>query len=250
MTSGDNVMDCASRSGTGRALIEIESLKVRRGAFTLDLPRWRLEPGAVVGLVGPNGAGKTTLLETMAGLRSSATGAVRVFGMDPWSDPTAVRGFLGFMSDDLPLFDMRIGPLLKMVSGYYSSWDRDLVELLLARFKIDTKMRVRDLSKGEGSRIRLILAMAFRPRVLLLDEPSTGLDLAGRRSLLESVLEVVRDPERSVVISSHMLLDVQRISDRLLILNGGRVVHEGPTDQLVGEERTLEEAMIAWGAAG
>ena len=154
------------------------------------------------------------------------------------------------MSDDLPIFDMRIAPLLKMLSGYYPSWDRDLVESLLTRFHIDPRARVRELSKGEGTRIRLIIAMAFRPRVLLLDEPSSGLDLAGRRSLLESVLEVVRDPARSVVISSHMLLDVQRISDRLLVLNGGKVVREGPTDRLVGEERTLEEALVAWGAAG
>ncbi len=92
--------------------------------------------------------------------------------------------------------------------------------------------------------------MAFRPRVLLLDEPAAGLDLAGRRTLLDSVLEVVRDPERSVVISSHLLADVERISDRLLVLDRGRVVREGSTDDLVGEDRTLEEALLEWGAAG
>jgi ABC-2 type transport system ATP-binding protein len=86
--------------------------------------------------------------------------------------------------------------------------------------------------------------------VLLLDEPAAGLDLAGRRSLLEHVMEVVRDPGRSVIVSSHMLTDVERIADRLLVLNEGRVVREGPTDDLVGDERTLEEALITWGAAG
>jgi ABC-2 type transport system ATP-binding protein len=98
--------------------------------------------------------------------------------------------------------------------------------------------------------LRLVTAMAFRPHVLVLDEPATGLDLAGRRSLLESVLEVVRDPERAVIVSSHQLLDVQRISDRLFVLNEGKVVREGRTDALVGEERTLEEAMELWGVAG
>ncbi len=231
-------------------MIAIDGLKVRRGTFMLNIPEWRLEAGTVVGLVGPNGAGKTTLLETLAGLRPASGGVARVFGLDPWRDPAAVRSSLGFMSDDLPLFDMRIGPLLRMLSGYYGNWDPDLVESLLARFQLDARRRVRDLSKGEGTRIRLIVAMAFRPRVLLLDEPSSGLDLAGRRSLLESVLEVVRDPGRSVVISSHMLLDVQRISDRLLVLDRGRVVREGETDRLVGEERTLAEALAEWGAAG
>jgi len=94
------------------------------------------------------------------------------------------------------------------------------------------------------------VAMAFRPRVLLLDEPAAGLDLGGRRSLLASVLEVVRDPDRSVVISSHLLADVERIADRLLVLDHGQVVQEGPTDALVGDDRTLEEALEAWGATG
>jgi ABC-type multidrug transport system ATPase subunit len=83
----------------------------------------------------------------------------------------------------------------------------------------------------------------------VLDEPAAGLDLSGRRQLLESVLEVVRDPERSVLVSSHALADVQRVADRLLVLNGGRVVQEGETAALVGEDRTLEEAVEAWGAA-
>jgi ABC-2 type transport system ATP-binding protein len=231
-------------------LVEIDDLAVRRDGFLLEIPRWRLEPGEVVGLVGPNGAGKTTLLETVAGLRPANGGAVRVFGRDPWRDPAGVRSSLGFMSDDMAVFDLRIGALLRLLSGYYDTWDAPLVDALLERFKLDPRQKAHTLSKGQGTRLRLITAMAFRPRVLVLDEPATGLDLAGRRSLLESVLEVVRDPERSVVVSSHQLMDVQRISDRLLVINAGKVVVEGRTDDLVGEDRTLEEAMEAWGAAG
>jgi ABC-2 type transport system ATP-binding protein len=230
-------------------LIEIRDLKVRRGVFVLNVPEWRVEPGAVVGVVGPNGAGKTTLLETLVGLRPATTGSVRVFGRDPWREPE-VRAALGFMSDDMPVFDLRIGPLLRLLSGYYATWDPALVDSLMARFKLDPSQKAHTLSKGQGTRLRLVTAMAFRPRVLVLDEPATGLDLAGRRSLLESVLGVVRDPERAVIVSSHQLLDVQRISDRLFVLNEGKVVREGRTDALVGEERTLEEAMELWGVAG
>jgi ABC-2 type transport system ATP-binding protein len=230
-------------------LIEIRDLKVRRGVFVLNVPEWRVEPGAVVGVVGPNGAGKTTLLETLVGLRPATAGSIRVFGRDPWREPE-VRAALGFMSDDMPVFDLRIGPLLRLLSGYYATWDPALVDSLMARFKLDPSQKAHTLSKGQGTRLRLVTAMAFRPRVLVLDEPATGLDLAGRRSLLESVLEVVRDPERAVIVSSHQLLDVQRISDRLFVLNEGKVVREGRTDALVGEERTLEEAMELWGVAG
>ncbi|MDM7916382.1 MAG: ABC transporter ATP-binding protein [Candidatus Eisenbacteria bacterium] len=233
----------------GGTLIAVDDLRVRRGRFELSIPRWSLEPGIVVGLVGPNGAGKTTLLETIAGLRPATHGRVSVFGHDPWRDPVLVRSALGFMSDDLPVFDMRVRSLVQMVSAYYSSWDVGLAESLIDRFHLDPKARAGALSKGQGTRLRLVLAMAFRPRVLLLDEPSSGLDLDGRRGLLESVLDVVRDPKRSVVISSHMLLDVQRVSDRLVVLQAGKILRDGPTDQLVGEGRTLEEAIVAWGAA-
>jgi ABC-2 type transport system ATP-binding protein len=231
-------------------LIEIRNLKVRRGDFVLEVPEWSLDKGEVVGLVGPNGAGKTTLLQTLAGLRPVDSGIVTVSGRQPWSDPVSVRSQLGFMSDDMPLLALTVHRLLHTLSGYYPTWDRDLVDELLERFKLDANAKVHKLSKGQGTRIRLVTAMAFRPRVLLLDEPATGLDVAGRRSLLESVLEVVHDPARSVVVSSHMLADVERIADRLLVLNEGTVVKDGATDSLVGEQRTLEEALVEWGAAG
>ena len=137
-----------------------------------------------------------------------------------------------------------------MLSGYYRSWDPDLAADLLERFRLDPWAKVHELSRGQGTRLRLVTAMAFRPRLLVLDEPATGLDVAGRRALLESVLEVVRDPHRSVIVSSHMLADIQRIADRLLVLDRGRVVQHGLTTDLVGEKRTLEEALIDWGAAG
>lgn len=230
-------------------LAHVSGLEIRRGSFSLKVEDWRLQPGEVVGLVGPNGAGKTTFLERLAGLRGSRSGEVSVFGRDPWNDAT-VREELGFMSDDMPLFTMRIGPLLRMLSGYYRSWDAALVETLLERFKVDPNEKVHRLSKGQGTRLRLITAMAFKPRILLLDEPATGLDVMGRRTLLESVLDVVRDAGRSVVISSHGLADVERVADRLVVLEGGRVVKEGLTNQLVGDHRTLEEALLDWGAGG
>jgi ABC-2 type transport system ATP-binding protein len=229
-------------------LVRVTGLVARRGRFTLNVPDWTVPPGQVVGVVGPNGAGKTTLLEAVAGLRAGDAGAVRVFGCDPWRDPVAVRSALGFMSDDQPVFALRIDRLLRTLSGYYSTWDAALVDTLLERFELNPRDKVWELSRGQSTRLGLITAMAFRPRVLVLDEPAAGLDLAGRRTLLESVLDVVRNPERSVILSSHILGDVERIADALLVLHQGQVVREGPTDHLIGDGRTLEEALVAWGA--
>ena len=144
---------------------------------------------------------------------------------------------------------MPISKLLKFISGYYPSWDSSHVDELLERFELDTKANSNSLSRGQGTRLRLLIAMAFRPDVLLLDEPGSGLDLAGRRELLKSVVEVAGSGDRSVIISSHQLGDVERICDRLLVLNQGQVLREGAADELISDGQTLEDAMFAWGAA-
>ena len=232
------------------SLIKVENLQVQRGDFSLQMKEWEVRPGEIIGLVGPNGAGKTTLLEVLAGMRRANTGQVQVLGHEPWNQPEVVRLSLGFMWDDMPVFAMKIGDLLRLVSGYYPSWDPALVNDLLERFKLDPKKRTDALSKGQGTRLRLLLALAFRPQVLLLDEPASGLDLGGKRALMELVLDIVQGSDRSVIISSHNLSDVERMADRVLVLKEGGVVCQGTTDELVGEERTLEESLLVWEAAG
>ncbi|MCB9779228.1 MAG: ABC transporter ATP-binding protein [Alphaproteobacteria bacterium] len=238
-----------SPTATEPVLVHLDGLRIRRGPFTLEIPAWDLRPGRVVGLVGGNGAGKTTLLRHLAGLSPRDAGTVSVLGRDPVRDPGGVRSVLGFMADDLPVFDLRVDRLLRTLSGYYPGWDPALVEHLLGRFELDPRQRARDLSKGQAVRLRLICVLAWRPEVVVLDEPAAGLDLTGRRRLLEAVLDVVQDERRSVVVSSHILTDVERIADELLVLRRGRVVAQGPTPQVVGEDRTLEEALLSWEAA-
>ncbi|EDM80617.1 ABC transporter related protein [Plesiocystis pacifica SIR-1] len=231
-------------------LVDIRGLRIDRGAFSLRIPAWTVAPGSVVGVVGPNGAGKTTLIDCLAGLIRPTEGTVRVVGRDPAAEPMFVRSRAGFMSDDRPLFDLSVARLLRMLSGYYASWDEALVEELLARFRVDPRVRVRDLSRGQGTSVRIIAALAFRPDVVVLDEPGTGLDLGARRAVLEAVLSVARDPTRSVIISSHQLADVERIADALLVLQDGRVAASGPTDEVVQDGESLEETLLVLRASG
>lgn len=233
-----------------QSLVDIRGLRVDRGAFSLRVAEWTVAAGAVVGVVGPNGAGKTTLLDCLAGLVRPSEGTVRVVGRDPITDPVFVRSRAGFMSDDQPLFDLSVARLFRTLSGYYATWDEVLVEELLARFRVNPRARVRDLSRGQGTSVRIIAALAFRPDVVVLDEPGTGLDLGARRAVLESVLSVARDPTRSVIISSHQLADVERIADSLLVIRDGRVAAEGPTDAIVHEGKSLEETLFALRASG
>ena len=233
----------SNRAVTLGDLVHLSDVRVARGGFALRVPQWRIRPGSVVGLVGVNGAGKSTLMELLPGLRAADTGSVEVLGLDPRSAPGTVRSQLGYMTADMPVFDMRIGKLLRFLSGYYSTWDPDLVEDLLRSFKLDPRKRTRALSRGQATRLRLITAMAFRPTLLILDEPMAGLDPAGQAGLIDQVLDVARDARRGVLISSHNLADVQRLCDRLLVLRDGWVAAEGTTDQVVGEHADLAAAL-------
>ena len=231
------------------ALVQLNDVRCTRGDFELHIPEWTVQPGQVVGLVGPNGVGKTTLLRLLAGIDPAQSGSISVLGMNPVADFVAVRSRCAFMSDDQALFGMRISKLLKFMSGYYPRWDDAHVGELLERFELDPKANSSALSRGQSTRLRLLLAMAFQPDVLLLDEPGSGLDLTGRRELLKSVVEIAGCGDRSVIISSHQLGDVERICDRLLVLNDGQVLREGTAEELIHDGQTLEDAMFAWGAA-
>lgn len=230
-------------------LLEMRDVVVqRRRGFRLDIPYWSVSAGQIVGVVGPNGAGKTTLLELIPALRRPDRGRVQVLDVEPWSNVVQAREQIGYMTDDMPVFDMRIDRLVSAVGSYYPSYSESRAQALMERFELDGRAMPNQLSKGQGTRLRLVLALAHRPRLVVLDEPATGLDLAGRRTLMQSVLEEASQTGATVLVSSHQLADVERIADRLLVLHEGRVVRDGATDALVDEGTSLEEAMVSWGA--
>jgi ABC-2 type transport system ATP-binding protein len=228
-------------------LIEARQLKATRGKFELNIESWDVKPGTVVGVVGRNGAGKSTLLRMIPGFDRVTSGDLSVFGRNPSKNIEFVRTNCGFMTDDLAIGLVRICDALNFASAYYPNWDSELVAGLLERFELDPKKSIPHLSRGEGTRIRLVLALAFSPELLVLDEPATGLDVQQRQKLLETVMETVRNESRAVVISSHQLSDIERIADELLVMDDGKVVAQGPTHELVQEGQSLEEALIGWG---
>ncbi len=221
----------------------IDNLQLRRGKFSLDIPHLVVEQGSVIGLVGRNGAGKSTLLELLAGLRRADGGTVRVFGLDPWTQGEKVRLRTGWMSDDMPIWALQIDQLLATLRGFYPTWDDGLVASLADRLELDPTRHVSTLSKGEHTRLRLLLTLAFKPDLLLLDEPATGLDVPSRRALLELILGVVRDGTRTVLVSSHQVDDVERIADRILLIESGRITADGTAAHVAGSAPNLEERL-------
>src|SRR5262249_3589442 len=158
------------------------------------------------------------------GLLRAQAGSVRVFGRDPTADPAGVLGRLGYLAEenDLPGW-MRVGELLRYTQAFYPKWDEAYADQLRQAFGLDPAARVQHLSKARRARAGLLVALAHRPELLVLDEPSSGLDPIVRRDILEAIIRTIADEGRTVLFSSHLLHEVERVADRVAMIHRGRV---------------------------
>lgn len=220
--------------GGGEPVIEIRDVTRQFGAkraldnVSLSVPR-----GIVYGLVGANGAGKTTLIRHVLGLLKAQTGSVRVFGLDPVKQPVNVLSRIGYLSEegDLPGW-MRVDELMRYMRAFYPTWDEAYSQELRRQFDLDPAAKVKTLSKGQKARAGLLVALSYRPELLLLDEPSSGLDPIVRRDILGAIVRTIADEGRTVLFSSHLLDEVERISDRVAMLKAGRILFRGELDEI------------------
>lgn len=219
------VRDLAGRFGGKTALAGV----------SLTVPR-----GVVFGLVGENGAGKTTLIKHILGLLRAQIGEVRVFGMDPVAKPRETLARLGYLSEQRDLPDwMRVQALAEHCRAFYPGWDPAYAAELIALFELDPAARIRTLSRGQRAKAGLMAALAHRPELLLLDEPSSGLDPVVRRDILSAVIRTVADEGRTVLFSSHLLDEVERVADIVAMIHHGKVLLCEPLDALKERHRAV-----------
>ena len=218
-----------------------------RGRLAIDRVDLALAPGTTLGLLGPNGAGKTTLLRMLLGFAAPSAGTVRLRGRRP-SDPAARRR-VGYLPERLQLsVRTRVCDFLLLharLAGLRGDEANREVDAMLARTGIADRRRERigNLSKGLRQRLGFAQALLAEPELLLLDEPTSGLDPIGMRDAREWIQEVQRRGA-AVLVSSHVLSEVERTCDRIAVLHEGRVVASGPTAELVGPDETLEDAFL------
>ena len=221
--------------------MEINGLSRKFGAkVALDQVSLKVKRGRVFGLVGANGAGKTTLIKHLLGRLTPETGSVRVFDLDPVADPATVLGRLGYLSEnrDLPGW-MRIDELIRYTAAFYPKWDDAYAEELRQQFGLDNRAKIKNLSRGENAKAGLLIALAYRPELLLLDEPSSGLDPMVRRDILEAIIRTVADEGRTVFFSSHLLEEVERVADDVAMMFNGKVVLTGALDDVKEKHHRL-----------
>ena len=201
---------------------------------SLSLPTTR-----VVALVGPNGAGKTTLLHLATGLLQPTSGSIRVLGEMPAADPE-ILGRVGFVAQEMPLYrSFTVEEMLRFGEATNPKWDRQLAVERLASLEIPLSQKVGTLSGGQRAQVSLAIALAKRPELLLLDEPLASLDPLARRDFLAVLMEGVAEHGVSVVLSSHLVTDLERVCDHLVVLRGGRVAVDGDIGGLVRTHRLL-----------
>jgi ABC-2 type transport system ATP-binding protein len=222
-------------------VIDIQGVTRRFGAKTalddvcLSVPR-----GCVFGLVGVNGSGKTTLIKHVLGLLRAESGSVRVFGRDPVADPVGVLSRLGYLSEenDLPPW-MTVAELIRYTRAFYPGWREDYAEELRRTFGLGLGQRVGTLSKGQQARAGLLVALAYRPELLVLDEPSSGLDPLVRRDILGAIVRTIADEGRTVLFSSHLLDEMERVADYVAMIDEGRIVLAAAMDEIRSSHRRL-----------
>jgi ABC-2 type transport system ATP-binding protein len=215
-------------------VVEVDGLSRSFGdKKALDCVTFHATAGQVHGLVGSNGAGKTTLLKHLLGLLRATSGTVRVLGRDPVRDPVGVLGRVGYLSEERELPEwMSIEELMRYTQAYHPSWDTAYERELLETFALDPSKKIKELSKGMRAQAGLIAAVAHRPELLILDEPSSGLDVVVRRDILDAVVRAVADDGRTVIFSSHLLDEVERMSDHVTLMHQGRVALNGVLDDV------------------
>jgi ABC-2 type transport system ATP-binding protein len=220
---------------------QVQGLSLKYGQqAVLNKLDWQLLPGQVVGLLGRNGAGKTSLLESLLGLREPQTGSVQLFGKNAADLDDAGRARIGYVPQQSDLFEgFTASQLLRYFKSFYPSWNEAKVEGLLSRWDIARDKPIAKLSGGQQQRLSIIRALAHEPDLLVLDEPVASLDPAGRRDFLRELVEQVLERGTTVVFSTHILSDLERVAFNVAFLKQGRIGLQAPLDELLDEVRAV-----------
>ncbi len=222
------------------AVLETSGLGKRyRRRWALSDCTVQVPPGRIAGLVGPNGAGKTTLLNLATGLLAPTAGTIEVLGGRPASSPGQLAK-VGFVAQDTPTYaGLSVADHLRLGAHLNPAWDTDLAQHRIGQLGLDPAQKAGKLSGGQRAQLALTLAIAKRPELLILDEPVASLDPLARREFLQTLMETVADQEISVILSSHLVADLERVCDYLIVLVGSRVQVAGDVEHLLATHRLL-----------
>ena len=220
--------------------VRMEGVSKRYPHFLLDHISLELPEGSILGFIGANGAGKSTTIRILMGLVRQDSGSVEVLGRRMPAEQTAAKLDIGYVSEDMRLYGAAtLAWHMDFIASIYPRWNQTYAEVLLRRFDLKPQQKIKGLSHGQRVKAALLLALAREPRLLLLDEPTTGLDPVARREVLAELMAVLTDEHRTILFSSHNTLDVEQISDRIAFIDRGRLIAIDEKEDLLDRWRRI-----------
>jgi ABC-2 type transport system ATP-binding protein len=221
--------------------IELQGVtKSFRKTHVLQGVTLKVERGKTFAFLGRNAAGKSTTIRILLGLLKADGGSVRVLGIDPQEDPLELRRSVGYLAEDQTMYGwMRVEEIVRFVAPFYPTWDHDLAFKYLRDFELPMRTRIKHLSKGQNVRLGLVLALAHRPELVILDDPALGLDPIMRKQFNRDLITHLQGEGRTVFYSSHLLYEVEPVADEVAILDQGRIVRQADTESLRRDVKQL-----------
>lgn len=222
-------------------ILELKGVSKSFPSFKLNNISLSLPKGYIMGLVGPNGAGKTTTIQLILNILEKDAGEIFVFGKDNVKNESAVKQDIGVVFDTAFYVDTwTVKETEKAVSIFYENWNHDVFNKMIQRFDLPTNKKIRELSRGMQMKLMLACAFSHDAKLLILDEPTSGLDPVTRDEFLEILQEYIQDGERSVLFSTHITPDLERVADYITLVNKGSMVYTGSMENLIGSYRLIK----------
>ena len=216
------------------SVLEVRDLCKRYEGFTLAGVSFFVPRGYIMGLIGPNGAGKTTTLKLILGLLHRDGGAIHVFGLDPARHGARIKRRIGFVHDEPSFYGhLTLAQNAALVARFYPTWDPDVFSRHTEAFELPLQKRFRALSRGTKTKFALALALSHRAELVLMDEPTSGLDPVFRRDLLDTLTGLLQDERTSILFSTHITSDLERIADYITLIQNGRLVFSAAKDDIL-----------------
>ncbi len=228
-------------------ILEIQSLNKSFKNFSLKDVSFKLPYGYIMGLIGPNGAGKTTIIKLIMNLLLKDSGNISIFDRDHQEHEAYVKSRIGFVYDTPPFFPgLKLGKIRKVIAPFYDTWDEDRFQELMKRFELPLNRRFGKLSQGMKMKFSLVMALSHNADLILMDEPTSGIDPVFRRELLGILLELIQNEQKSILFSTHITSDLDRIADYITYIRDGKIAITTTKQELIEEwgiVKTSEERL-------